>query len=138
MRSNEKRLKLHNKKIYKNFAKRVLDNKKELNKLILKILTGNKKIYLYGASTRGNTLLQFFGLNRKQIKFAVERNSEKHGKIIASVGIPIISEEQARIDQPDYMLILPWFFKSEFLRREKTYLKKGGHFIFPLPKLEVI
>ncbi len=138
MQLTEKKLKLNNKKIYKDFGKRINENKKELSELIKKILKEKKSIYIYGASTRGNTLLQFYKLNNKHIKYAVERNSEKHGKIIASVGIPIISEEQARIDHPDYMLILPWFFKSEFLEREKTYLKKGGHFIFPLPKLEVI
>jgi hypothetical protein len=96
-----------------------------------------KLIYLYGASTRGNTLLQYFELDNKLIKKAVERNQEKWGKIIASVGIPIISEAQARKDKPDYMLVLPWFFKKEFLLREKKYLQRGGHFIFPLPKLEV-
>ena len=93
-----------------------------------------KSIYLYGASTRGNTLLQYFELDNKLIKFAVERNSEKWGKIIASVGIPIVSEAQARKDKPDYMLVLPWFFKEEFLKRESKYLHNGGHFIFPLPK----
>ncbi len=138
MQSMEIKLKLNNKKIYKDFAKRIDENKKKLSNLIEKLLNDNKLIYLYGASTRGNTLLQFYGLNNKHIKFAVERNLEKHGKIIASVGIPIISEEQARIDRPDYMLVLPWFFKNEFLKRENKYLKNGGHFIFPLPKLEVI
>lgn len=138
MQLSEKKLKLNNKKIYKDFAKRINENKEELSELIKKILKEKKTIYIYGASTRGNTLLQFYKLNNNHVKFAVERNSEKHGKIIASVGIPIISEEQARIDQPDYMLVLPWFFKSEFLKRENKYLKSGGHFIFPLPKLEVV
>lgn len=138
MQTMEKKLKLQNKKVYLDFAKRVNKNKTNLIKLIEKLNKDKKTIYLYGASTRGNTLLQFFGLNSAHIKKAVERNPEKYGKIISSVGIPIISEEQARIDNPDYMLILPWFFKSEFLRREKKYLKKGGHFIFPLPKLEIV
>ncbi len=138
MRAVEKKLKLNNKKVYKDFAKRIDENKKNLANLIEKLLDNKKLIYLYGASTRGNTLLQFYEFNSKHIKFAVERNAEKHGKVIASVGIPIISEEQARQDQPDYMLVLPWFFKDEFLKRESKYLKNGGHFIFPLPKLEVI
>ncbi|MEK7572928.1 MAG: hypothetical protein AAB531_00735 [Patescibacteria group bacterium] len=83
-------------------------------------------------------MLQYFGLNNKYVEFAVERNPEKWGKKIASVDIRIISEEQARIDKPDYMLVLPWFFKEEFLKREKDYLEKGGHFIFPLPEAEII
>src|SRR4030042_4418396 len=138
MQTIEKRLKLNNKKIYLDFAKRIEENKLKLVKFIKNEVRKGKKIYLYGASTRGNTLLQYFNLDKKYIPFAVERNSEKYGKIIASVGIPIISEDKARKDNPDYMLVLPWFFKKEFLKREKEYLHKGGHFIFPLPKLEVI
>lgn len=138
MQDAEKRLKLSNKKIYLNFAKRIEQNKQKLIKFVKNEVKKGKKIYLYGASTRGNTLLQYFYLDKKYIQYAVERNPEKYGKIIASVGIPIISEEQARKDNPDYMLVLPWFFKKEFLKREKKYLKKGGHFIFPLPKLEIV
>jgi len=134
----EKKLKLNKNKIYSDFAKRIQKNKYNLVKLIKSETKKGKVIYLYGASTRGNTLLQYLGLDKKLIKFAVERNPEKWGKIIASVGIPIISEAQARKDKPDYMLVLPWFFKTEFLKREKNYLKSGGHFIFPLPKPEVI
>ncbi|PIR80377.1 MAG: hypothetical protein COU25_00395, partial [Candidatus Levybacteria bacterium CG10_big_fil_rev_8_21_14_0_10_35_13] len=119
--------KLNNKKIYLDFAKRIEENKKKLTTFIKNEAKKGKKIYLYGASTRGNTLLQYFSLDKKHIPYAVERNPEKYGKIIASVGIPIISEEQARKDNPEYMLVLPWFFKKEFLQREKKYLKKGGH-----------
>jgi SAM-dependent methyltransferase len=138
LEAKEKHLGLNKKKIYKEFAKRITDNKKNLFNFIKQKNKDGKIIYLYGASTRGNTLLQFFNLNSKLIKFAVERNPEKWGKKIASVGIPIISEEQARKDKPDYMLILPWFFKEEFLKRERKYLDQGGHFIFPLPKLKVV
>jgi len=115
-----------------------MQNREKLFKFIKDKNKHGKIIYIYGASTRGNTLLQYFKLNNKLIKRAVERNPEKWGKRIASVNIPIISEGQARIDKPDYMLVLPWFFKDEFIKREKEYLKSGGHFIFPLPKFEVI
>ena len=127
-----------NKEIYASFAKRVKNNRKKLYKLILNLTNNKKKVFAYGASTRGNTLLQYCRLDNKLIKAAVERNSEKWGKKIVSVGIPIISEEQARMEKPDYMLVLPWFFKEEFLKREKKYLEEGGHFIFPLPKLKII
>jgi len=137
MEKYEKRLKLHNKKIYLEFAKRIKNNKQKLLNFIKNEKKKGKLIYLYGASTRGNTLLQYFELNNKLIEKAVERNPEKWGKIIASVGIPIISEEQARREKPDYMLVLPWFFRKEFLKRESRYLKSGRHFIFPLPKLEI-
>ncbi|OGH23437.1 MAG: hypothetical protein A2629_00115 [Candidatus Levybacteria bacterium RIFCSPHIGHO2_01_FULL_41_15] len=134
----EKRLNFDRKTIYKEFAKRVKENKNILKKFIKTEIKKGKKIYVYGASTRGNTLFQYFKLNKKLIPYAVERNPEKWGKKIASVGIPIISEQQARKDKPDYMLVLPWFFKEEFLKREKEYLEKGGHLIFPLPQLEII
>lgn len=138
MRAKEKKMNLKNKKIYIDFAKRVEGNERRLYKLICKLVKNKKRIYVYGASTRGNTLLQYSRLDNKLIKAAVERNSEKWGKIFSSVNIPIISEEQARKERPDYMLVLPWFFKKEFLQREKDYLESGGHFIFPLPKLKVI
>lgn len=133
----EKKLGLDKKKIYLDFAKRIEKNKTKITDFIKKENKNGKTIYLYGASTRGNTMLQYFGLNNNIIKYAVERNPEKWGKIITSVNIPIISEEKARKDKPDYMLVLPWFFKKEFLKREKAYLKHG-HFIFPLPKLEIV
>jgi len=134
----EKKLKLNNIKTYNNFAKRIRENKKKIRDFIINEVKNGKKIYVYGASTRGNTLLQYFNLNKKLILYAVERNPEKWGKKIASLGIPIISEEEARKKMPDYMLVLPWFFKEEFLKREGDYLKKGGHFIFPLPKFEIV
>lgn len=137
-REYEKALKLNEVKIYNSFARRVKKSKKKLYNLIVSLVNKSKTIYVYGASTRGNTLLQFYQLNNKLIKAAVERNPEKWGKKIASVGIPIISEEQARIEKPDYMLVLPWFFKEEFLEREKDYLKNGGHFIFPLPEFQIV
>jgi len=129
---------LHRKKIYTDFAKRIRDNKKSLHTFIKEQVKAGKKVYVYGASTRGNTLLQYFDLDNKLIEKAVERNPEKWGTKIASVGIPIISEEEARKEKPDYMLVLPWFFKDEFLKREKKYLQSGGHFIFPLPQFEIV
>ena len=134
----EKRLGLNKKTPYLDFAKRIKNNKKRIFEFVKKQNQKGKAVYLYGASTRGNTLLQYFELDNNLIKKAVERNPEKWGKIIASVGIPIVSEEEARKDKPDYMLVLPWFFKKEFLKREKKYLDNGGHFIFPLPKFEVV
>jgi len=97
-----------------------------------------KKIYVYGASTKGNTLLQFLNLTNCLIKTAADRNPDKWGKETVGTYIPIISEEQARKERPDYFLILPWHFLEEFLRREKEYLKSGGKFIVPLPSFKII
>ena len=137
-RALEKKYKLETMEVYKDFSNRVKNNAKNLYKFIKEKTKEGKTFYLYGASTRGNTLLQYFKLDSKLIKAAVERNPEKWGKYISSVTIPIISEEQARKDKPDYMVVLPWFFKEEFLQRENKYLESGGHLIFPLPKFEII
>lgn len=138
LREQEKESKLYGAKVYKEFSKRVRENRKEIRLLINSLIKDGKKVYIYGASTRGNTLIQYFRLGKDLIQAAVERNPEKWAKKIASVGIPIISEEQARFDRPDYMLVLPWFFKDEFLIREREYLESGGHFIFPLPVLKIV
>ena len=122
----ETAMKLHTKEVYEAFAKRVKKEAKKTVAFIKEQIDKGKVVYLYGASTRGNTLLQFYGLDDQLIKYAVERNPEKWGKRIASVNIPIISEEQARKEKPDYMLVLPWFFKEEFLQREKKYFFKKG------------
>ncbi len=134
----EKALKLHTKAPYLAFAKRVKANKAKLRAVIQKAVKKGEQVYVYGASTRGNTLLQYFGLTNKLLTAAVERNEEKWGTMIASLGIPIISEAQARKEKPAYMLVLPWFFKDEFVKREQAYLKSGGKLIFPLPSFKVV
>lgn len=138
MREKEKEMQLNKILTYKSFAKNVKLISKNIKDFIKKEVQKGKTVYVYGASTRGNTLLQYCDLNTYLIEAAVERNPEKWGKKIASVGIPIISENEARKRKPDYMLVLPWFFKKEFIKREKKYLEKGGHFIFPLPKLSIV
>ncbi len=134
----EKKLHLDTLAPYTAFANSIAAIKKELLTFIKAEKKKGKSIAVYGASTRGNTLLQYFALDNTLIDYAVERNEEKWGTYISSVGIPIISEEEARKKHPDYLLVLPWFFKEEFLEREKAYLQSGGHFIFPLPTFEVI
>lgn len=138
MRNLEKKLFLDNTKTYFDFAKRVNKIRSSLKRFIVSQTRKGKKVYIYGASTRGNTFIQACGLDHKNIKAAAERNQDKWGKKIASTGIPIISEEQARKDCPDYFLVLPWFFRQEFLDREKEYLISGGKMIFPLPRLEIV
>jgi SAM-dependent methyltransferase len=99
-----------------------------------------KSVWVYGASTKGNTLLQYFGLNYDEIIGAAERSPEKWGKVTAGTSIPIYSEEHARERNPDYFLVLPYAFIDEFIEREKDqeWRKRGGKFIVPLPELRVI
>ena len=95
-------------------------------------------MYVYGASTKGNTLLQYFGLDRTLITAAAERNPDKCGKMTVGTHIPIVSEEEARAAKPDYFLVLPWHFLEEFRLREKVYLLSGGKFIVPMPHFTLI
>ncbi|MFA5374700.1 MAG: class I SAM-dependent methyltransferase [Dehalococcoidia bacterium] len=138
LRKYEKKLGLSEEKIYRDFVDRISNIKKKLLSLIEGEVKQGKRIYIYGASTRGNAILQYCGIDKRLIMKAVERNPEKWGKRIASTGIPIISEEEGRKERPDYMLVLPWFFKQEFIERETEYLQNGGKLIFPLPQIEVI
>ena len=125
-------------KPYIDFANRIQELKNETCDFIKNKINAGKTVYVYGASTRGNTLLQYYELNANFIKAAVDRNPIKWGKKIAGSEIPIISEEQARKENPDYFLVLPWYFLNEFKNREKEYLLNGGKFIVPLPEFKII
>jgi GDP-mannose 4,6-dehydratase len=104
----------------------------------LKNINANgKKVYIYGASTKGNCLLQYAKIDEKQIKYAVERNPKKVGKM-TSTGIEIISEETMRNAPPDFLLVLPWHFRTEILERESEFLNNGGQFIFPFPHFQIV
>ena len=92
----------------------------------------------YGASTKGNTLLQWFGLDHTMIDAIAERSPYKFGLKTIGTNIPILSEEEVRAMKPDYMIVLPWHFIAEFVQREDEYLSNGGKFIVPCPKFEII
>ena len=122
----------------KKFVKRVKNNKSVTMKFIKKEVKKGKKIFLYGASTKGNTLLQYYNLNNKIIPYAAERSPEKWNKFTIGSGIKIISEKKARKLNPDYFLVTPWGFIKEFVKRESSWIKKGGRFILPFPKFKLV
>ena len=125
-------------KPYLDFANSIKNQKTQTFDFIKNEVNNNKIIHVYGASTWGNTLLQYYGLNSNLIKAASERNSSKWGKRTVGTNIPIISEDESRKIKPDYYLILPWYFLDEFLEREKLFLLENGKFIVPLPKFKII
>ncbi len=92
----------------------------------------------YGASTKGNVLLQFCGLTTENLPVIAEVNPNKFGCRTPGTNIPIASEDEVKADRPDYMLVLPWHFRETILEREAPYLESGGRLIFPLPEIEVI
>ena len=134
----EKSLKLDSVETWTNFYDDILKLKEETVSFIKNAKSIGKKIYGYGASTKFNSLLQFFGLDNTMITAIAERTPYKFGLHTVGTNIPIISEEQMRIDNPDYLLVGPWFFIQNFIEREQEFLKGGGKFIVPCPKFEVI
>lgn len=125
-------------KPYLEFAERVFQHRKNLTSLIKALVADGKKIFGYGASTKGNVLLQFCGLTENEIPFIAEVNEEKFGKFTPGTKIPIISEKEAKEMNPDYFLVLPWHFKESILTREEDFIANGGKFIFPLPEIEIV
>ena len=123
---------------YRNFQERINVHKEELISLLRKIKTEGKKIHIYGASTKGNTILQWCGIDRFIIDYAADRNPDKYGARTLGTDIPIIDERESRAMKPDYYLVLPWHFKKEFLERESEALHRGVGMIFPLPTIEII
>lgn len=123
---------------YQDFKRRVYKQKDELKQFIQKSNLENKKIFGYGASTKGNVILQFCNITEKDIPFIAEVNVDKFGSYTPGSMIPIISEEEAKAMNPDYFLVLPWHFKNNIITKEKEYLESGGKLFFPLPSLEVV
>jgi len=125
------------KEITKFFA-RIKKNKQRFLSFV-KIAKKQKKIiYLYGASTKGNTLLQYYGITSKIIPFASERSPEKWGKYTIGTGIKIISEKLARKQNPDFFFVMPYAFINEFIKRENDWLKGGGKFLMPYPNFKIL
>lgn len=120
------------------FGQRVQQNRDRCVAFIKQEVARGKKVYVYGASTKGNVILQYYGLDSKLITAAAERSPEKWGKYTVGSWIPIVTEEEARKAQPDYFLVLPWAFFNEFYEREKEWRSRGGKFIVPLPEFRVV
>ena len=133
----ESKMRLANKNTYSSFFKHI--NKMKLNtlKYINKIVSQNKTIHGYGASTKGNVLLQYFGITNKHIKYIADRNPKKNNHFTPGTKIRIITENRSRKLVPDFYFVLPWHFKKEILNREQNLIKKGSKFIFPLPVFKV-
>ena len=124
-------------KTYSRFINDCWEQINRLNTMITRINNAGKRIYIYGASTKGNCLLQYAGITEMLVPYAVERNPSKVGKMTAT-GIPIISEETMRAAPPEFLLVLPWHFKTEILARETEFLDAGGQFIFPFPEFQIV
>jgi len=120
------------------FAERVAQRRRELIQLLYKLKHEGKTIYGYGASNRGNTILQYCNIDSTLLTAIADRNPEKWGRHTVASGIPICSEETMRKAKPAYLLALPYHFLQNFLERESELVKIGTKFIVPLPDVKVI
>ena len=135
--AEENRHHIKDKQTYIDFVKKCDGELRKLTDMIACINENGKKAYIYGASTKGNCILQYCNITEDKVKYAVERNPEKIG-LSTNTGIEIIDEETMRRAKPDYLIVLPWHFKNEIIRREEEYLDKGGQLIFYFPTFEIV
>ena len=133
----EDRMGLGTPRPYRDLEERVFRHRDDLSNLIRTLVADGKKVVGYGASTKGNVVLQFCDLSAAEISAIGEVNEDKFGRMTPGTHIPIVSEKEARAMNPDYFLVLPWHFKDSILRRETEYLSNGGKFIFPFPEIEI-
>jgi hypothetical protein len=134
----EERMNLSSPLPFRDFENRVFQHRQDLLELIRVLRSGGARIMGYGASTKGNVLLQFCGLTPEDIPSIAEVNPDKFGRVTPGTGIPIVSEEEMRAESPDYMLVLPWHFREGIVQREQDFLRSGGRLIFPLPEIEIV
>jgi len=134
----EENLEIKSAKPYLDFYEKICQLKDQTFDFVQKEKKKGKSIWGYGASTKGNTLLQWFNFNETLIDGIAERSPYKYDLKTVGTNIPIFPEDEMRKVNPDYLLILPWHFIHEFKEREKTYLNNGGKFIVPCPKFEIV
>jgi hypothetical protein len=134
----EDRMGLDTLRPYRDFEERVFRHRTDLRRLIDALNADGKRILGYGASTKGNVVLQFCGLTARDIPAIAEVNTDKYGAFTPGTHIPIVSEADAHAMVPDYFLLLPWHFKDGIVQRESAFLARGGKFIVPFPEIEIV
>ncbi len=137
-RAREARLRLDTREPYDALWRRMTGIRDRLVGFLEDEVARGRTIIGYGASTKGNTTLQFCGITKRLVSAVADRNPAKWGRRLPATGIPIISEDEARRRMPDYFLAFPWHFRESFLSRERAYLESGGHLIFAMPEFEVV
>ena len=116
----------------------MFEHRRSLTALIRSLNDDGQKVLGYGASTKGNVMLQFCGFTKDDIPCIADVNPDKYGCVTPGTHIPIVSEEEAHAQRPDYFLVLPWHFKAGIVEREAEFLAAGGHLIFPMPEIEIV
>lgn len=122
---------------YASFGQRVENLRTELTGLLSQLKADNKRVAVYGASAKGSTLLNYFGIGQDQIDYVVDRSTIKQGHYTPGTHLRIYDPERLTEDQPDYCLLLTWNFAEEILAQQKKYRDQGGQFIIPIPEVKV-
>lgn len=138
LRQSEEQLGLDSAAIYERFRQKVERHGTELRRWVRRETAAGKTVFGYGASTKGNVLLQYCNFTADDIRAIAEVNEEKFGRWTPQTHIPIQSEAAIRTRHPDYMLVLPWHFRAGIVNREQAYLASGGKLVFPLPFIDVV
>ncbi len=123
---------------YEGFASQVHGIKRELVELLAKLKQQGKRVAAYGASAKGSTLLNFFGVGADDLEFVVDRSNYKQGRLTPGTHLPILPTEELLQRRPDYTLLLTWNFADEILAQQKAYRDAGGKFIIPIPKVKIV
>jgi SAM-dependent methyltransferase len=134
----ETRLGLTSPTPFRAFEERVYRHRDDLSSLLRTLKSDGKSVLGYGASTKGNVLLQFCNIDVTLLPAIGEVNPDKFGRVTPGTEIPIIPEDDVRAANPDYLFVLPWHFREGIVRREKEFLRRGGRIIFPLPEIEIV
>jgi hypothetical protein len=138
MLEKEKNAGMSSIKYYSNFQEKIDKVKNDLLEFLLEQKKKGKKVVGYGAAAKGNTLLNYCGVKKDMISFVVDANPAKQNKFMPASHIPIMTEAKIKETKPDYILILPWNIKDEIVK-QLAYVKDwGGHFVVPIPALEVL
>jgi NDP-4-keto-2,6-dideoxyhexose 3-C-methyltransferase len=136
--AREEALGLHTLTPFVQFRERVFAHRDDLRNFMTDVARHNQTIYGYGASTKGNVMLQFCNLTARDLPAIAEINEDKFGAYTPRTLIPIRTEAEIRALRPDYLLVLPWHFRAGIVRREADYLAAGGKLVFPLPRIDVV
>jgi 2-polyprenyl-3-methyl-5-hydroxy-6-metoxy-1,4-benzoquinol methylase len=120
------------------FQNNVARQKLDLVNLLTELKTAGKTVIGYGASTKGNVILQYCGIGPDLLPLIGDITPSKDGVFTPGSKIPVVSMEKAKAMKPDYFLVLPWGFRGDILLREKEMIANGTKFIFPLPFVEIV
>jgi SAM-dependent methyltransferase len=123
---------------YKGFANRVWKLRDELSSLLLRLKAEGCRIAAYGASAKGSTLLNAFGIGAELIEFVVDRSPTKQGRYTPGTHLRVQAPEALLRERPDYVLLLTWNFADEILEQQREYRDAGGRFIVPIPELRIV